>query len=446
MAKHDTSYLKQRNRAWWFKIKIPVAIRDCYDGKEHIETSLKTRDIREANLRKLPLLAKYQREFDSLRQVDPANREAAKLRLRLRQLKDRDDDSADAERDFITGLVDERAQEMVDRHGVSESHAKQWAILATTDRMTLSEALGQWLDSAEYSKQTAQQHRHAVGELRVFLGGDVLPSAVTDEVASRYVREEIQKADRSFNTKRRKLNSLFAFWKWMGQHHIVPRGLNPWGGFTLQKRRMGEEKRKRGYTDAELIDLFGERPDYPCLADIMVVGLYTGARLDEICNLKAQDVEKRGQAYVLRITKSKTAAGIRSIVVCHALPIGVLRRLMDAHETGSLFPALRGGGYDERLSWAVSKAFGRFRDRRGLSRETDFHSFRRTVITILEDKAVHAGHVASFVGHEGGTLARDVYSDGPTFKTLRDVGAKIVYRKPVERAVAEFFASSVVAA
>jgi len=438
MAKHDTSYLKQRNRAWWFKIKIPAVIRDCYEGREHVEISLKTRDLDEANLRKLPLLAKYQREFDRLRQVDPANREAAKLRLRLRQLQDRDDDSAETERDVIFDIVAERAQEMVDRHGVPEARAGQWATLATTDKATLSEALDQWLDSAEYSKQTAQQHRHAVGELKTFLGGDVLPSMVTDQTASGYVREELQKVDASYNTKRRKLNSLYAFWKWMGQHHIVPRGLNPWGGFTLQKGRKGEGKSKRGYTDAELIDLFGQRPDYPCLADIMVIGLFTGARLDEICNLQTQDVEKRGQAYVLRITKSKTEAGIRSIVVCHAFVMGVLKRLKEAHETGSLFPELRGGGYDDRLSWAVSKAFGRFRDKRGLSRATDFHSFRRTVITILENRAVHPGHTASFVGHEGKTIGHDVYLDGLWFKTLRDVAAKIVYRKPVEKVVAEF--------
>lgn len=293
---------------------------------------------------------------------------------------------------------------------------------------------------AEYSKQTAQQHRHAVGELTTFLGGDVLPSAVTDEVASRYVREEIQKAGAAYNTKRRKLNSLFAFWKWMGQHHIVPRGLNPWGGFTLQQSRQGVIRSKRGYTDAELIALFGERPEYPCLAEIMVLGLFTGARLDELCNLRSEDVTKQGRAYLLRITKSKTAAGIRSIAVCHPLAVSAIKALQDEHATGSLFPALRGGGYDDRLSWAVSKAFGRFRDKRGLSRETDFHSFRRIVITILENKAVHAGHVASFVGHEGGTLARDVYSDGPTFKTLRDVAAKVVYRKPVEKVVAEFCA------
>jgi len=269
----------------------------------------------------------------------------------------------------------------------------------------------------------------------------MLPSAVTSDVAADYVLKVLKPSASAYNTKRRKLNSLHNFWQWMGEHRYVSRGFNPWSGFRLSKsERSASTADKRGYTDKELVELFHERPDYPHLAEIMVLGLFTGARLDEICSLRVEDVTPRRGAYVVRIAKSKTEAGKRSLVVCHRIAVDVLKGMLKAHKAGSLFPELRGGGYDGRLSWAASKAFGRFRDKRGLSRETDFHSFRRTVITILEDKAVHAGHVASFVGHEGGTLARDVYSDGPTFKTLREVAAKIKFSKTVETAVSEFLA------
>jgi hypothetical protein len=45
----DTQHLKRRGHAWWFKLKIPAAIRDCYGGKEHIELSLATRDVGDPN-------------------------------------------------------------------------------------------------------------------------------------------------------------------------------------------------------------------------------------------------------------------------------------------------------------------------------------------------------------------------------------------------------------
>jgi hypothetical protein len=59
-------------------------------------------------------------------------------------------------------------------------------------------------------------------------------------------------------------------------------------------------------------------------------------------------------------------------------------------------------------------------------------------MTVLENQSVHDGHIAGFVGHEGGTMSRDTYSDGLWRKTVRDVAAKIVYREPVENVVAEF--------
>jgi len=435
----DTKYLKHRGRAWWFKLKVPVAVRDCYDGKEHIEIALGTRDLDEANLRKLPLIARFKREFSSLQQVDPANRAAERFRLRLRELAGRDDSAAEGEELHIASMVDEAVERMIEVGGVPIERAQAWARLATTTEPTISELLDQWLASASYRKQTAQQHRHAVAGLKEYLGGDLLPSTVTGDIAADYVLKVLKPSASAYNTKRRKLNSLHAFWQWMSEHRLVPRGFNPWSGFRLSKgARGGASGTRRGYTDKELTVLFEERPDYPHLAEVMVLGLFTGARLDELCSLQAEDVTQVRSSYIVRITKSKTRAGIRSIVICHRVPIGLLKSLLKEHAAGPLFPELRGGGYDDRLSWAVSKAFGRFRDKRGLTRQTVFHSFRNTVITILENKGVQAGHVASFVGHKGGTLARDVYSDGPAFKTLREVARKIVYRKPVESVISAF--------
>jgi len=162
----DTQHLKRRGRTWWFKLKIPAAIRDCYDGKEHVEISLGTRDLDEASLRKLPLVAQFKREFASLQQVDPANRAAETYRLRLRALAKRDDPAAEGEELHIGSMVGDAAKRMVAEQGVPVERAQAWARLATTTESTLSELLDQWLASATYRKQTAQQHRHAVAELK----------------------------------------------------------------------------------------------------------------------------------------------------------------------------------------------------------------------------------------------------------------------------------------
>lgn len=436
--KADTSYLRRINRAWYFRIKVPAAVRDCYNRREILEVALHTRDLDQANIRKLPILAKYKREFDALRQIDPSAREAATIRKQLAELRAGDDlDHASA----IEAVAEDRAAELHSK-GMPLEHAKRWLSLATASTLSIEEASKQWLDASRLKEGTKRHHQHALGELREFMCGDALPSAVTPELAVRYVNERLRGTmSGAYNTRRNKLNSLYGLWEWMGENLVIPRGLNPWRGFKLRRENAHtSEGEKRGYTDDELVALFGERPTYQGLADVMVLGLYTGARLNELCSLRARDVRKQRGMHLVHIAKSKTKAGVRDVAVTHAVARAVLdsRLAVQASPEAQLFPEFTPGGYDGKLSWSVGKAFGRWRDDRGLTRQTDFHSFRRTVITVLENKRVPAGLTASFVGHEGGTLQHDVYSDGPWVKTLREIAAKIVYRKPVEHVVAAF--------
>jgi hypothetical protein len=46
------------------------------------------------------------------------------------------------------------------------------------------------------------------------LFGDRLPSAVNDDVALSFVEDHLTKSGHSYNTQRRKLNPLVAFWRW----------------------------------------------------------------------------------------------------------------------------------------------------------------------------------------------------------------------------------------
>ena len=90
----------------------------------------------------------------------------------------------------------------------------------------------------------------------------------------------------------------------------------------------------------------------------------------------------------------------------------------------------------------ASKAFGRHRDRIGLSRETDFHSFRRTFITLLENLGVDQVRIARYVGHELPTLAFTVYSGGSTEVTMKATARCVLYPPAVEAAVDSFLTAS----
>lgn len=431
----NTRYLCRLGGTWYVRVKVPRPLQGRV-GNTHIRRALGTGDLDHANSLKWPLVARIQAHLAALGRsqsatwVDPLASPGI---------------AAGAALGAPAGSAPD---------GLADAPAVRSAATALPSRLTtraiaqggtLDALVDRWLSSADYLKQTKQQHREAYGVLRQFLGRDVAPTEVTGELAVEFVDSCIKRTGWSYATKRRKVNSLVAFWNWLAESLVVPKGANPWTGFRLaSKGNAGKATRtKRPYSDDELITLFGQRPDYPGLADVMVCGLLTGMRIEEVCGLRCSDVTPdEDGCWWVNIRKAKTKAGIRRIAVAHGLLVPILQRRTAAAsgKDAQLFPEFRGGGYDAKLSWAVSKAFGRFRKLRGLTGETDFHSFRRTFITTLENLGVDQVQIARYVGHELPTLAFAVYSGGSNEATARAIARRVQVSAEVEGVLRVFLA------
>lgn len=388
-------------------------------GATHIRRALGTRDLDEAVRRKWDALARVHAYFSAVGQ-----RSCPELA-----------------RPLSNGPV---APIAINCTPPPQQPAVQSIAIAAKPSTTLDVLLELWLDSSEALKTTRFQRRQAYLEVRRYLGGDSLPSAVSSERAAEYVDEHLRKSIDSVGTKRRKLSALGAFWEWMSMRRFVPRGENPWRGFRIRADSSRSTPKKRPYTFEELVRLFSGQPTYPALREVMALGLYTGARIDEICSLLRDDVRWAGCSAIVRITKSKTVSGTRSLVVSHPVPVAILRArtATELEPAQQLFPELRGGGYDKKLSWHVGQAFRYHRNKQGLNGETDFHSLRRTFITRLENLSVDQVHIARYVGHALPTLAFKVYSGGATEATQRATGAALTYPAEVEEAVQKFLSVS----
>jgi integrase len=112
----------------------------------------------------------------------------------------------------------------------------------------------------------------------------------------------------------------------------------------------------------------------------------------------------------------------------------VIARRAKAANDGPLFPELKPGGTDGKLSHEASKAFGRRRRASGIPDGPDFHSLRRQVATILERAGVVGVPLDRFLGHKTGNLATDVYSEGSDAKQALATAQKVVYSRKVEAA------------
>ena len=149
-----------------------------------------------------------------------------------------------------------------------------------------------------------------------------------------------------------------------------------------------------------------------------MLGLYTGARVGELAQLRVADVELAGGIAVLSITDDgvdqlvKTIAGIRKVPIHTALlRLGFLDFVesMRANKEKHLWPLLptragKPGGF-------FSAWFGGYRRSLGFAQYPDFHCFRHTVRSQLAEAEVSEQVVDTIVGHEvKGSTGAKVYT------------------------------------
>lgn len=159
------------------------------------------------------------------------------------------------------------------------------------------------------------------------------------------------------------------------------------------------------------------------LADLILIGAYTGARIEEICSIKTQDIDvKKG---TIKITDAKTEAG-RRLIPIHSSLKGRIDILLKASEDGYVISGLSANKYGDRSN-AVGKRFGRLKKLEGYGKQHVFHSIRKTLVTLLENQGVGENVAADIVGHEKPRITYGLYSGGTTLEVMREAIERISF-------------------
>lgn len=180
-------------------------------------------------------------------------------------------------------------------------------------------------------------------------------------------------------------------------------------GKNMRKTLQAERGREREpYNKDDLNTLFNEKSvqdiKKPCLYWMPLIALFTGARAEEIANIKVDTIkEYESGKYQFTIEASKTHAGVRTIPIHPRLiEAGFLNYIDDVKntwgKTATLFPYMTPVKY--RLTHRFSQDFGNYRRSLGIKTTRDFHSFRTTVIGVLKTNRADAEFRREFVGHE----------------------------------------------
>lgn len=143
--------------------------------------------------------------------------------------------------------------------------------------------------------------------------------------------------------------------------------------------------------------------------DTVLILLYTGMRVGEMLALQKNDVNLR-QGYI-RITKSKTVSGIRTIPIHHRIFPLIARRMKSSGS--SLIADSEGKQYDYSRYCILWREVMHFIKADGHTT----HDCRHTVATLLDNAGANETAKRRILGHAGGDVTERVY----THKGLRQL-------------------------
>lgn len=231
-------------------------------------------------------------------------------------------------------------------------------------------------------------------------------------------------------TVNNRLRKITAFMSWCKANGYVPEnplaGMKVMTGSAKEARLSFETRDLIVLLDKEALRL--EARKHPWRYWLPFLGRATGARLEELCQLRLDDFIEQQGIPCIRIDDTREGQNLKNSSSRRTLPLhpalidmGLLEHVVSVRGTGvdRLFPeleAVRG-----KLGHAPSKWFGRYKTKLGITdpRKT-FHSFRHTLIDDLRDAGVQDSLIKRIAGHEDSSVTFSIYGSRSPLKAMLD--------------------------
>lgn len=388
--KHNQYLFQSHNGVWIFQIFVPKYMRHLFGNKRAWRKSTGTRDIVKARHFRNHMLI----EFNNIKTLLNPEREDIRIQNALSSLQ------------------------------ISLKQASNKSP-ETTHFSTMIPMLSAIRD--EY--MTVYSERRALSTLsksaravEVFIKSIKKADIALDKIGRRLVSEFVdtqQQGGTAPQTVQNWLTSLGSLYEFAKRRYDQIPDSNPFHGHNLEARRTIESYQP--FEPHQLQALIKEAGGE--VRDVIIIGLYSGMRLDEIASIKRDEIVTVEGIRCFYVSKSKTKAGVRHVPI-HSLLISIVDKYLSQNNGEYLLPQSnkikRADG--KRGPW-YSQAFTRLR-RRVLPAATDrqcFHSLRGHFITCLDRAGVPEQRIGTITGHteqKAKTEAFRTYSKGAGMKEL----------------------------
>ena len=419
----DRKHLRQHRGKWYLSARVPLDLLSHYNGRSHIVRSLDTDSLAVAQRRRDEAMVTLRQHWDRLRGAPVTNWHeltptgaARLLRLEVEAGRTTVDDAR-------AGILDRAYWDARDHDPAGLTlppeyppTARLLAIAEGRGGTLLSEAVQRHLAALAKTARpsTVYTRRRALEALVGALDDPLLP-----DITRAMLADHVGALEGAAGTRRNVATGITAFFHWAQDHGLIDS--TPADRLTRivrESSRGTEDGQRRPWTDTEVADLWARvdalKPrDYMRL--LIPVALYSGMRLDEICELTDSDIVDG----FFHIRKGKNANAIRRVPI-HSRLLPLVEGV-----NGYLIRGLTPTGLDAKRSQAASKRFGKLkRGKWGYGPELVFHGLRASFMQKLRDAGIVEHHIAAIVGHA---------SQGETFKTYAKTVADNVMREAIEK-------------
>lgn len=475
--------LELQGGTYHVRLDVPRDVRDSFGGRRILSQSLRTGVHKEALDRRLPILAAWKAQIKAARegrtlpeswqedvsaaidQVDQWTQQAKRARIGEDGTTMPTPDPEDLRKAMedtklvavLTSLIERRRSEPMGmikleddlaalgkqfiEHQISSSHrlsAQQSQELETLVKDPASYNARSPITKARLASFRTHRLEHHVALKTVnqqeskLLNLSEHLQTTGSKLDFDSVSSWLQGMKLSSKTKQQYLLAGSQLWQWAMTHEPQWRQtfkghVNPFEKHTLPtlKGKAKLDAKRKAFSIEEVGTLYAaaKEQNLGALSDLILLGGYTGARIEELCQLRKEHLITVDEVTMFDIVDSKTVAGIRQVPV-HPNLTALVNRLSESSTDGYLVPTDSNNKYGIR-SDALSKAFGRLKTTLGFDRTRVFHSIRATVITQLVRADIPDRLIKELVGHETGTVTFDVYSNGSSPKQKFDAIAKL---------------------
>lgn len=429
----DKKYLRKRGNTWHYRRRIPKSIQPYFNGEEYLNVNLHTGDIKTARLRR----SEHNYKIDSMldKAVDPDRARFRNLAQQMAQEKEnRPEDWQESWGDEIFLATAYRAYKR-------EAHRAEMLDLAPPEwngplpdqvlvdayatvngkrdcsgkyGVTLKEGLELWLKRNQRTKDksTVSKVKQSVKKFLQHLNKFDVPLAdIKRKQAYDYI-EFLIAEDYKAATCKGFLSRLGSVWDHCKDLGAIE-GESPFKDHKYDHARKGEKFKLFDEHELQWLkeNAWTDQPEYRLMLEL---GVYTGARISELANLKRSNVLQGSGFYALSIQEGKTEAATRRIPLPDFLADKLLQHLDERPATS-----------DEVFSFDNKKAsreFSRIKTEH-LSKDPHkgFHSLRVRFCTVLERSHLPEKQAAVLAGHKKGeSMTYGYYSKGYTLEQLNE--------------------------